>query len=114
MWTTVGLMVAMFLVSMFLRGYVGKEWAPLMQAPWWLFGPIIAAIQRRPKIETLRVEASAGGVQIGDKLVPRAKLKSALLRREGDKTFVLLRGAGRRVQGAERAPEPGPESVEVP
>ena len=94
MWMTVGLMVVLFALSVFLRGYIGRQWSPLMQAPWWVIGPIIAAIQRRPKIETLRVEATADGVRFGEKLVPRAKLKSALLRREGEKTFVLLRGAG--------------------
>ena len=87
-------MLALFAVSVFLRGFVGKEWSPLMQAPWWVVGPIIAAIQRRPKIETLRVEATPEGVKLGETMVPRAKLKSGLLRREGDKTFVLLRGAG--------------------
>jgi hypothetical protein len=94
MWMTVGLMLALFAASAFLRGFIGKEWAPLMQAPWWVIGPIIAAIQKRPKVETLRVEATEEGVRFGEKLVPRAKLKSALLRREQDKTFVLLRGAG--------------------
>ena len=94
MWTIVGLMVALFAVSVFLRGFIGKEWSPLMQAPWWVVGPIIAAIQRRPKIETLAVEATGEGVRFGEKLVPRAKLKAALLRREGERTFVVLRGHG--------------------
>jgi len=94
MWTAIGFMVVLFAASVFLRGFIGKEWAPLMQAPWWVLGPLIAAIQRRPKIETLHVEASPDGVRLGEKLLPRAKLKSALLRREADKTFVLLRGTG--------------------
>jgi len=94
MWTAIGSMVVLFAASVFLRGFIGKEWAPLMQAPWWVLGPLIAAIQRRPKTETLHVEASPDGVRFGEKLLPRAKLKSALLRREADKTFVLLRGTG--------------------
>ncbi len=95
MWTLIGLMLAFFAASACLRLYWGRGWAgPLMQMPWWVLGPIIAAIQRRPKIETLRVAASAEGVRFGEKLVPRAKLRSALLRREGEKTFVLLRGTG--------------------
>jgi hypothetical protein len=98
MWTLVGLMIAAFAATAFLRLFLGRDWGPLMQLPWWLIGPLIATIQRRPKIETLRVEASPDGVRFGEKLVPRAKFKSAYLRREGNRTFVVLRGAG--VMGA--------------
>jgi hypothetical protein len=94
MWTLVGLMIAAFAATASLRLFLGKDWGPLMQLPWWLIGPLIATIQRRPKIETLRVEASPDGVRFGEKLVPRAKFKSAYLRREGNRGFVVLRGAG--------------------
>jgi hypothetical protein len=93
MWTLIGLMLAFFATSALLRLYVGREWGPLMQMPWWVLGPVIAAIQRRPKIETLPVQATAEGIRFAAKLVPRAKL-SAILRQEGDRTFVLLRGKG--------------------
>ncbi len=75
--------------SVFLR--VG----PFGMVPWWLIGPVIAAIQRKPKVDELPIVASAEGLRLGDELVPRAKLKSAVLRREGDHTFVLLRGGPR-------------------
>jgi hypothetical protein len=94
MWTAVGLMVALMVGSALLRAFVGKEWAPLMQAPYWVIGPIIAAIQRRPKIETLPVEATAEGIRVGKKLVTRASMKTALMRREAEKTWVVMRGWG--------------------
>jgi len=58
----------------------------------WILGPVLAGIQARPKIQQLAVDASPEGLRVGTKLVPRAKLKSALLRREGERTFVLLHG----------------------
>jgi hypothetical protein len=92
LWTVAGLMLAFFVASSLLRSHLGG-WGTLGQAPWWLIGPILAAIQRRPKVERAAIDASAEGLRIGDALVPRAKLKSAILRREHDKTYVLLRGA---------------------
>jgi hypothetical protein len=100
MWTVVGLMLAVGVATFFFRRFI-SPWQPLLQMPLYVLGPIIAAIQRRPKIETLRVEATPEGVRIGQKLLPRAKLRSALMRREGDKTFVLLRGAGMMAASAD-------------
>ncbi len=61
---------------------------------WWLIGPLLAAIRARPKIENTRVLASADGLRVGGKLYPRAKFRSALLRREAGRTWVILRGKG--------------------
>lgn len=83
--------MGIFPILTLLRHHIGP-WASFIQAPLWLLGPLIAAIQRRPNIERIAIDASPEGVRMGDKLVPRAKLRSALLRREGSKTFVLLRG----------------------
>ncbi len=63
---------------------------PFGPLPLWLLGPLIAAIQRRPKIERAAIEASADGLRIGDALVPRARLASALLRHEHEKAYVVL------------------------
>ncbi len=92
MWALVVGMVALMGLSWFLRAHFGRSWGPVMQLPWWLVGPLFAAIQRRPKIETLAVAADAEALRLGSRTVPRAKLKSAVLRREGARTFVLLRG----------------------
>jgi hypothetical protein len=92
LWTVAGVMLALFVVSVFLRGVVGPNFAAFAQLPWWVAGPIIAAIQRRPKIESAAIEASPEGLRIGGALVPRARLTSALLRREQQKSWVTLRG----------------------
>jgi hypothetical protein len=92
MWALVAIMVAMMGFAWFMRAYYGRSWGPLMQMPWWMVGPAFAAIQRRPKIETLAVTADAEGLRLGSRMVPRAKLKSAVLRCEAAGTYVLLRG----------------------
>jgi hypothetical protein len=93
MWALAGAMVALGVGMAALRHFF-HGFQPFGPLPFWLIGPAIAAVQRRPKIETLAVSASPEGLVLGEKIVPRAKLKSAMLRREGDRTFVLLRGAG--------------------
>ena len=94
MWTTMAVLLVMFIASSIIRHRFGPVSPIFGQLPWWLIGPIIAAIQARPKIEVLDVDASSEGVRLGQKLIPRSKLKSALLRRESDKMFLLLRGGG--------------------
>jgi hypothetical protein len=94
MWFVGAFMAALVAIAALTRAHHGG-FAPVFgQMWWWVVGPIFAAIQARPKIEVLDVDASAEGIRVGAKSVPRAKLKSALLRREADKTFVLLRGKG--------------------
>ncbi len=92
MWTVTAILFALFMTTTIIRAKFGPIAPFFGQMPWWLIGPILAAIQRRPKVETLDVDASLEGIRLGDKLVPRAKLKSALLRREADRMFLLLRG----------------------
>jgi hypothetical protein len=84
------LFAAFFLVSTVLRAKLGAG-ASFTMWPLWVVGPIIAAIQRKPNVEELAVVASAEGLSLGGKLVPRAKLKSAVSRTEEDRTFVHLR-----------------------
>ncbi len=96
MWLVSGMLALLFGVSMIARVHHGG-FAPVVgQMWWWVIGPIFAAIQARPKIEMLDVDASREGIRVGVRSIPRSKLKTALLRREADKTFVLLRGKGLR------------------
>jgi hypothetical protein len=90
MLTVMGALVALMILQQALARLYHVGWAFIQ--PWWLIGPIIAAIQRRPKVEQAKVEAFPDGIRVAGQLVPRAKLKSALLRREAERTFVLLRG----------------------
>jgi hypothetical protein len=91
MWGLVGaLVVAGVLMGVFRNTH------PLLRGlgplPLYLAGPLLAAVGRRLKVEQSRVVASAEGVRLNDTFVPRAKLKSALLRHESGKSWVLLRG----------------------
>jgi hypothetical protein len=91
LWTVMALFFVFWAATTFFRVRFG-HFSGLGMLPWWMIGPAIAAIQRKPKVETLAIAASPEGLMLGTKLVPRAKLKSALSRKEGDRTFVLLRG----------------------
>ena len=93
LWTVAALVTALFLLETVFKAHFGGL-QHLGALPFWFLGPAIAAIQRRPKIERAAIDASAEGLRIGDALVPRAKLKSAVLRRELNHSYVLLRGAG--------------------
>ncbi len=85
------LFVVFFAAQTFLRAQFGV-WGGFV--PWYLIGPMAAAIQRRPKVETLAVTATPEGLTVGEKVIPRLKLRSALLRHEAERKFVLLRGKG--------------------
>jgi len=98
LWTVAALMLAFFVVTTIFRARFDAEWSTLTQLPWWLIAPVLAAIRRRPKIRHAAIDASAEGLRIGGELLPREKLATALLRREHEKTFVILRG--RRAFGA--------------
>jgi hypothetical protein len=91
LWTVAGLMAAFFIADSVFRMHALHGLGAL---PYWVMGPLIAAIQRRPKIDRAAIDASPEGLRIGDALMPRAKLKSAVLRREYDHSYVLLRGGG--------------------
>lgn len=91
LWTVAGLMTTLLVASMIFRVHFAG-WSTVAALPWWFAGPLLAAIQRRPKIRRAAIEASAEGLRVGGELVPRARLTSALLRRERDKTWVALRG----------------------
>ncbi|HSQ64821.1 MAG TPA: hypothetical protein VLM85_16470 [Polyangiaceae bacterium] len=85
------LFVLLFVTSHLLR-HQFPVLATLTQAPWWVIGPVLAAIQRRPRVDRAEVQASAEGLRVNGKLLPRERLRSALLRREAGRPFVLLRG----------------------
>ena len=93
LWTVGGLMAVAVILQVVLAHF-GVKLGGFGALTYWVFAPIIAAIQRRPRIDRAAIEASAEGLRIGDALVPREKLSSALLRREHEKTYVLLRGGG--------------------
>lgn len=87
MWIAIGALAIGAIGALVSHGHV---WP----VQWWVIGPIIAAIRARPKIENTNVLASSDGLRVGGKLYPRAKLTSALLRHEGSRTWVALRGKG--------------------
>jgi hypothetical protein len=87
LWTALAAYTAVLLAG--IVAHVGYGFGNLM---WWTLGPVIAAIQRRPKLEEASVVASADGLRVGDKLIPKAGLTSALLRSEHDRSYVCLRG----------------------
>jgi hypothetical protein len=91
MWAAVAVYVAAF-VGLLIGQTVFRHWGSFGGAMWWTIGPLIAAIQRKPKVEQLTVSASPEGLRMGSKLLPRAKLHSALMRSEGDRSYVTLRG----------------------
>jgi hypothetical protein len=59
---------------------------------WWTAFPAIAALRSKTKVETMRVRASKEGLKLGRQFVPRSRFDSALLRWEGERSYVTLRG----------------------
>ena len=94
MWAAIAGLAAFVVLSFVARMNHAGPVAVFGNLWWWVAGPIFAAIRARPKIDTFEVTADRAGIRFGAKTIPRERLNTALLRREADKTFVLLRGKG--------------------